>query len=82
MTLTDETHIGTDEKLIRMANQIAGFFATQPGTTQAADTAAHIRAFWDPRMRAQLSALLARGGDGLSPLARKAAEALEPAPQG
>lgn len=72
-------HIGTDEKLIRMANQIAGFFATQPEATQATETAAHIRSFWDPRMRAQLSALLSAGGIGLSPLARKAAEALETA---
>jgi formate dehydrogenase subunit delta len=81
MTLADEspigTHLGTDEKLVRMANQIAGFFATQPGDTQAVETAAHIRAFWDPRMRAQMSALLAKGGKGLSPLARTAAEVLE-----
>jgi hypothetical protein len=35
----------THEKLIRMANQIAGFFATQPHADQAADRAAHINDF-------------------------------------
>jgi formate dehydrogenase subunit delta len=54
-------------KLIRMANQIAGFFRTQPGDEAAARVAAHIRDFWDPRMRAQLRDHVARGGDGLDP---------------
>ena len=66
----------THEKLIRMANQIAGFMATQPHADQVAETAAHIRAFWDPRMRAQLAELVAAGGAGLSPLALQAAQRL------
>lgn len=67
----------THEKLIRMANQIAGFMATQAKADQVAETAAHIRAFWDPRMRAQLADLVAAGGAGLSPLALEAARQLE-----
>ena len=40
------------EKMVRMANQIATFFKTQPKEDAAARVAAHIKDFWDPRMRA------------------------------
>ncbi len=56
------------EKLIRMANQIAQFFHTQPGTDQADRVAAHLRDFWDPSMRAALKAYAADGGQGLDQL--------------
>jgi formate dehydrogenase subunit delta len=59
-----------------MANQIADFFGTQPGTTQAADVAAHLKAFWEPRMLQALFAHVDAGGEGLSPLAREAAARL------
>ena len=72
VVLTDKTR----EKIVRMANQIAGFFATQAEATQVNEVADHIRAFWDPAMRAQLARHLAEGGTGLSPLARAAAERL------
>jgi len=55
------------DKMIRMANQIAAFFKTQPGDVAADRVAAHIRDFWDPRMRAQLRDHVAAGGDGLDP---------------
>lgn len=48
------------EKLIRMANQIATFFESQPEAAPAA-IAAHINDFWEPRMRAQLLAIGAAG---------------------
>ena len=64
------------EKLVMMANQIAGFFATQPGTAQAADVAAHLKAFWEPRMLRALHAHVDGGGEGLSPLALEAARRL------
>jgi len=64
----------TNEKLIRMANQIASFFATQPGDTGAASTAQHIRDFWDPSMIAQLGELLISGTTGLDPMAQTAAQ--------
>ncbi len=73
------------EKLTYMANQIAGFFATQPMSEaeKAAKVAAHLDDFWEPRMRAQLHAHLAKGGAGLTPLARAAAAKMTlPAPQG
>lgn len=61
------------EKLVRMANQIATFFATQSGDDRAARVAAHLNDFWDPRMRSALAAHIARGGAGLDPLVVEAA---------
>lgn len=65
------------DKMIYMANQIAGFFATQPGDHQAADVARHLKAFWDPRMLAQLYAHADAGGAGLSPTVLDAVTALQ-----
>ena len=56
------------EKMVMMANQIATFFATQPGDDQAERVADHINDFWDPRMRLQLLDHLDHGGAGLSAL--------------
>ena len=57
----------TDDKMIRMANQIATFFDSQPKDDAAKEIANHLNLFWDPRMRAKLQAYLARGGEGLRP---------------
>ncbi|NKX44843.1 formate dehydrogenase subunit delta [Roseicyclus persicicus] len=60
------------EKLTRMANQIAGFFKTQPGRDQAERVAQHLKDYWDPRMRAELKAH-AKGHEGeLDELVRRA----------
>jgi len=64
----------TEETLVRMANQIADFFKVQPETEAVAGAADHIRKFWDPRMRTKMREHLKNGGEGLSPLAREAAE--------
>lgn len=64
------------EKMVYMINQIATFFRSQPGGDQAAKVAAHIRDFWEPRMRQALQEHLAQGGDGLAPLAADAARLL------
>lgn len=61
------------DKLVRMANQIATFFATKPEAEGAAGVAAHISDFWEPRMRNQLFAHLEAGGEGLHPLVLAAA---------
>lgn len=68
-----------NDKMIRMANQIAAFFATQPGQAGAQDFAAHINDFWTPDMREELIAHLAAGGEGLAPLARDAGALIRPA---
>jgi formate dehydrogenase subunit delta len=62
------------ETLVRMANQIADFFKAQPEAEAIKGTADHIKLFWDPRMRRELCKHLAEGGEGLSRLARQAAE--------
>lgn len=62
------------ENLIRRANQIARFFASQP--EGAAGAAGHLRAFWDPSMREAIVAWRAAGGGGLDPLAAEAVDLL------
>ena len=62
--------------MVRMANQIADYFKAYPEETAVQGVATHIRKFWEPRMRKQLTEHLAKGGDGLSPLALKAARTL------
>lgn len=51
-------------KLVRMANQIAGFFAVEPERAAAvAGIAGHLQRFWEPRMRREILAVLDRGGE-------------------
>ena len=64
------------DRLVVMANQIARFFATQGDARAIPQIAAHIRSFWDPRMRAAIRAHLETGGSGLDPLARAALDRL------
>ncbi len=64
------------ERLVRMANQIAHAFTAQAPDAAVASTAAHIRLFWDPRMRKGLREIIESGGEGLEPMARAAAEQL------
>lgn len=63
----------TEEKLVRMANQIATFFHSQHDADRAAQVAKHLADFWEPRMRKDLFALIERGGAGLDPLVIEAA---------
>jgi formate dehydrogenase subunit delta len=63
-------------KLIQMANQIAGGFRAQPHEQAVAGVADHIRSFWTPKMRRDIAAHLTEGGFGLDPLARAAVEKL------
>jgi len=61
------------EYLVKMANEIGAFFASESDADQAANAVAgHLRRFWEPRMREQIVAHQAKGGAGLSDLARKA----------
>jgi len=64
------------DKLVYMANQIGKFFNSQGQERAAAETADHIKKFWDPRMRAAIFAPLQEGGAGLDPVARLAIERL------
>ncbi|HLS19773.1 MAG TPA: formate dehydrogenase subunit delta [Paracoccaceae bacterium] len=64
------------EKLVRMANQIATFFRSQPREDQVERIAGHLRDFWAPSMRARLAEIAKAGGEGLDPLALAATERL------
>jgi formate dehydrogenase subunit delta len=61
-------------RLVKMANDIASFFNSQPDHQVALDgVAGHIRRFWDPRMRRELIQWLdSHNGEGLQPLALEA----------
>jgi formate dehydrogenase subunit delta len=60
------------KKLTHMANQIGKFFQHRPEAQAVADTADHLRKYWDPRMRREIVAYLAKGGAGLDPIVKKA----------
>jgi formate dehydrogenase subunit delta len=62
--------------MVRMANQIAGFFSAYPHDEAVKETIYHIEHFWDPRMRRQLAAYIASTADGLDPIALEAARAI------
>ncbi len=67
------------DNLVQMANHIGEFFEAMPDRAEArAGVAAHIRRYWEPRMRRALGEhLAAQAGAGLTPLVR---EALREAP--
>ncbi len=62
------------QNLISMANNIGQFFESMPDRQQALkDIAAHIKNFWDPRMRqALLSSLDSKEAEGLSAIVLEA----------
>ncbi|HUO04429.1 MAG TPA: formate dehydrogenase subunit delta [Candidatus Binataceae bacterium] len=64
--------------LIRMANDIGAYFAAYPNHDEAvAGIAAHLRNFWDPRMRrALIDYSNQEGGADLKPIVREAVLAL------
>ena len=64
------------DKMVHMANQIATFFRSQPGADQAERVAAHLRDYWEPRMRNQLKDYIAKGGERLDALVIEAARQL------
>jgi formate dehydrogenase subunit delta len=71
------SHDKSTDKLIYMANQIGKFFASQGSAEAVTGTAAHIRKFWDPRMRAAIVAHLTQtGGVGLEPHVKQAVESI------
>jgi formate dehydrogenase subunit delta len=61
----------------RLANEIAAQFGHRDPAAAAAEIAAHIRSFWDPRMRADLLREAEAAPDSLDPLALAAAKVLD-----
>ncbi len=65
-----------DEKLVRMANQIAQYFTSQPHDQAVAGVVEHLRSFWTPKMRRQIIDHAAGDGAGLEPLTLEAVQQL------
>jgi formate dehydrogenase subunit delta len=67
--------------LVKMANQIGQFFHSYPDQEEAvAEVAAHIRRFWEPRMRHAIIAHMDHGADhGLLPIVIEALHRLKQA---
>ena len=63
---------------VRLANDVTVQFAHRPPEVAAAAVATHLRDFWEPRMTRALLAHVAAGGEGLDPVAVRAAELLRP----
>ena len=63
------------ETMIRMANQIADFWRSQP-QDPAEHVAEHMKDYWEPRMRDQLLTYISQGGEGLDPIVTEAARHL------
>ena len=61
--------VDPNQKLVRMANQIAAFFRSYPQDEAVAGIHKHVVAFWTPRMRDQLAAYCEEADHGLDPLA-------------
>jgi formate dehydrogenase subunit delta len=53
--------------MVRMANQIGGFFKSYGPVEGRKEIANHINSFWEPRMRRDLFKYLAEGGNEFSP---------------
>ena len=65
-------------RLVKMANEIGAFFETAEDRNEAiASIAAHLRNFWDPRMRTQLIEYARRGDADLKALVKLAVLSLE-----
>jgi formate dehydrogenase subunit delta len=61
-----------DEKLIYMANQIAGFFAAQGAGKAVPAIADHLNRFWDPHMRKRFLAIAPEHRTEMAPLVAEA----------
>lgn len=67
----------TTQRLVHMANQVASFFGSYTEPEAIDGTFNHLKSFWDPRMRREIEAHLAKtGGAGLSPIALAAIKRL------
>lgn len=61
------------QRLVEMANDIAAFSAAEPDRPAGLEgRRAHLKRFWEPRMRAQILEHLRAGGDGFDAFAREA----------
>ena len=74
MSESEQYHHDTVAQLVKMANDIADYFHSEPDRELAvAGMVNHIQRYWEPRMRRKmLESFAANGGEGLNDLARAA----------
>ena len=66
-----------NSNLIKMANNIGSFFKSEPDRDLAIQgVEQHIRNFWEPRMRKQITDYLNNGGDELMDIVAEAVKKL------
>lgn len=65
------------EKLVYMVNQIDDFFKHEREEAAVQKIAAHLKAFWEKRMLAQMFEYLEVGGEGVHERVRKAVASLQ-----
>lgn len=64
--------MSSTQHLTQMANDIGDFFRAQPHEDAVTGIANHIKSFWTPKMRAQLTEQMKQGDAGLDELPREA----------
>lgn len=72
-TLTEAARQAGLPPYARLVNELARQFPQLSDDEAATAVAAHVRRYWDPRMREQLQLDLAAGGSDLLPIAHAAA---------
>jgi formate dehydrogenase subunit delta len=72
-----------ESKIVRMANQIATYFNSQPEADRVKGVSNHINKFWEARMRREFFTIVDAGGEGLLPLVIEASKQINrpPVPQ-
>jgi formate dehydrogenase subunit delta len=66
--------------LIKMANEIGGFFSQMPREEAISSIATHLKNFWEPRMRREIIDYARRDGADLHELVRAAVLSLATPP--
>jgi len=64
--------VSDSHHLTQMANDIGDFFRAQPHQDAVAGIANHLKSFWTPKMRAQLTSQMNQGDGELDELPREA----------
>ena len=65
------------DKLVRMANQIADFYAAMPEPEAIHGAASHLTLYWTPKMIREIIAFADQGHPGLNAIAARAVESLK-----
>jgi formate dehydrogenase subunit delta len=68
---------GKTDKLVRMANQIADFYAAMTEREAAEGAASHLSLYWTPKMIREIIAFADQGHPGLNLIAARAVDSLK-----